>query len=117
MAVAFLRRAKGSSDPVGTRPTWKNAATESSRSANDSTCPAMVRGQFTFDRSRQILLPDGLTDRLRFTVMFRVLAPHDALQFRKLTDHTGEKVGLAQIRGPLASLFQFVVLRSHSSRR
>src|SRR6266705_5982388 len=45
-------------------------------------------GQFSFDRSRKILLPDGLTDRLRFTVMFRVFAPHDTLQFRKLSDHT-----------------------------
>src|SRR5437773_11100531 len=59
-------------------------------------------GQFTFDRSRQILLPDGLADRLRFTVMFRVLAPHNTLQFRKLSDHTSEEVSLTLIRCPLA---------------
>ena len=38
MAVAWRRRAKGSSDPVGTMPTWKNAARLSKRSA--TTGPA-----------------------------------------------------------------------------
>ncbi|MCG3768801.1 MAG: hypothetical protein JW394_0921 [Nitrospira sp.] len=43
--------------------------------------------------------------------MLGVLAPHDALQFRELTDHTGEQVGLAEIRRPLTSLLQLAIFR------
>ena len=43
------------------------------------------------------MLFDCPSDRFLFAVMNRVVAAHDALQIRKLTNHIGDQVGFAQL--------------------
>jgi hypothetical protein len=54
------------------------------------------RRRVLFDALRQILVVDGLPDRLRQPFLARVDAAHDALQFRELEHHVGDEVGLGQ---------------------
>ena len=42
---------------------------------------------------------DRLGDRRILSIVQRVIAPHETLQFRELTDHAGRKIGLREKRG------------------
>ena len=54
--------------------------------------------QLVAGEARLVVVLDGEGDVVGKTVVQRVVAPHDALQFGELADHVGEQVGLGQER-------------------
>ena len=51
---------------------------------------------------RPVVLRDRIGDFDRLTVVQRIVTAHDALQFRKLTDHVSQQIGLGERCGALS---------------
>ena len=60
-------------------------------------------------KARLVVLVDGNGDLLALAVKLRVLAAHDALQFRELRDHARDEVGLREDGGALGVLVVLLV--------
>ena len=97
------RRAAGRTDPW--RPSaaarWRRCppACRSCRQA-PAAWPVLVRGQRVAGKSRPVVLLERQRQFLRFALRFGVVAPHRALQLRKLADHGGHQVGLGRAPPP-----------------
>ena len=50
------------------------------------------------------MIGDRVGDARVLAVMQRVIAAHDALQFRKLADHAGRQIGFGEQRGAAGAL-------------
>src|SRR6185369_16773808 len=50
---------------------------------------------------RAVMIADGVSDQLGFTLRFSKIAADDALEFRELADHPADQVCLGQPRGSL----------------
>ena len=46
-----------------------------------------------------VVFGDGVGDRHRLAIVQRIVATHDALQFRELADHAGDQIGLGETGG------------------
>ena len=57
-----------------------------------------IARQFIAGKTRLVVVFDRQRNRFAQTIVARVVAAHDALQFRKLADHIGQQIGLGQLR-------------------
>ena len=92
---AARRSAKGSFEPVGTRPT-REASAQRVQLVGESYNPPFVRGRNrVIHAQRLVMFVDGLGDGFRFALGLRVKAADDALQIGELLHHFGGQVGFA----------------------
>ena len=96
MPWAARRRAKGSFEPEGIRPTLKQPRSVSSLSAIETSCPACVRGNRIFHADRLVMIVDGDGDVFGFALSARVEAADHALKFGELLDQFGGQIGLRE---------------------
>ena len=71
-------------------------ASVSSLSARASTLPVVARRKGVAGEARLVVLGNRLRHLRRLAVVPRIVAAHDALQFRELADHSGQQVGLGE---------------------
>ena len=100
--MAARRRPNGSRVPLGFWPIAKMPASVSSLSAIATAIADAAGRQRIAGAARQVVIANRLRDHGRLAVGERVVAAHDALQFRELADHRGQQVALGQLRGARA---------------